>query len=112
MELRKGQQSAEDKQSSGQTVSGETAGTTISGATQGTTVSGQTLGTTVSGATTGTTTQRCEEMQAVNEITSKNITVLPTDVPEEDKPKFQPTSPQGVSFPENETKTNYRIHLR
>ena len=89
---------------SGTTVSGQTPGTTISGATPGTTISGGTTGTTVSGATLGTTTKRCEEMQAVDEPTSKKITVLPTDVPEEDKPKFQPTSPQGVSFPENETK--------
>ena len=100
-------------QTRGTTVSGQTPGTTISGATPGTTVSGQTPGTTVNGATPGTTvsggtpgttTKRCEEMQAVDEPTSKKITVLPTDVPVADKPKFQPTSPQGVSFPENETR--------
>ena len=91
-------------QTPGTTVSGATPGTTVSGQTPGTTVTGQTHGTTISGATLGTTTKRCEEMQAVDEPTSKKITVLPTDVPEADKPKFQPTSPQGVSFPENETK--------
>jgi len=52
---------------------------------------------------TATTSKRCEEMQAVDESISKQITVSPTDVPEESKPEFQPTSKQGVSFPENET---------
>ena len=51
-----------------------------------------------------TMTKPCEEMQAVDEITSKKIVVRPVDVRQEDKPKFQPTSPQGVSFRENETK--------
>jgi hypothetical protein len=51
---------------------------------------------------TGTTTKRCEEMQAVDEQTSTQIKVTPTDVPQKDKPEFQPTSKQGVSFPPNE----------
>ena len=63
----------------------------------GTTLSsGSTLST---AAATGTTTKRCDEMQAVDESTSKKITVSPTDVPEEQKAKFQPTSTEGVSFP-------------
>jgi hypothetical protein len=55
----------------------------------------------MSQATTATT-KKCEEMQAVNEQTSKNITVSPTDVPEAQKPQFQSTSNQGVSFPSDE----------
>jgi hypothetical protein len=54
------------------------------------------------GVTTGTTTKQCEEMQAVNEDVSKQIKVTPIDVPQKDKPEFQPASKQGVSFPENE----------
>jgi hypothetical protein len=41
-------------------------------------------------------------MQAVDESTSKKITVTPVDVPESQKPQFQPTSNQGVSFPSDE----------
>ena len=48
----------------------------------------------------GTTTKRCEEMQAVDEQTSKKIIVTPIDVPQKEKPEFQPTSNKGVSFPE------------
>ena len=51
-----------------------------------------------------TTVKPCEEMQAVDEATAKKITVFPRDLPEQEKVAFQPTSPQGVSFPENETK--------
>ena len=51
---------------------------------------------------TGSTTKRCEEMQAINELTSRNIVVRPIDVPQEQKTAFQPTSTQGVSFPENQ----------
>jgi len=42
-------------------------------------------------------------MEAVDETTSENIVVTPTDVPQAQKVRFQPTSTQGVSFPENET---------
>jgi hypothetical protein len=42
-------------------------------------------------------------MEAVDETTSQNIVVTPTDVPQEQKVQFQPTSTQGVSFPETET---------
>ena len=48
-------------------------------------------------------------MQAVNEAISKQIVVTPVDVPQQDKPKFQPTSSQGVSFPENETKPTINV---
>ena len=49
---------------------------------------------------TGTTTKRCEEMQAVDESTSRNIVVTPIDVPQEQKTAFQPTSTRGVTFTE------------
>ena len=42
-------------------------------------------------------------MQAVDEQTSKQIKVTPVDVSENDKPQFQPTSNNGVSFPANES---------
>jgi hypothetical protein len=41
-------------------------------------------------------------MQAIDEQTSKKITVSLNDVPEGEKPQFQPTSNQGVSFPSND----------
>ncbi len=63
------------------------------------------------GFTTGTTTKRCEEMQAVDEQTSKQITVTPTDVPQNEKPEFQPTSNQGVSFPKNEKTPTITVHF-
>ena len=46
------------------------------------------------------TTKRCEEMQAIDEPTSRNIVVRPIDVPQEQKTAFQPTSTRGVTFPE------------
>jgi hypothetical protein len=42
-------------------------------------------------------------MEAVDETTSENIVVTPIDVPQGQKIQFQPTSTQGVSFPETET---------
>jgi hypothetical protein len=50
-------------------------------------------------------------MQAVDEETSKHITVTPTEIPEAHKTLFQPTSTQGVSFPENETKPTMTVHF-
>ena len=43
-------------------------------------------------------------MQAINEETSEKIFVTPTDIPQKNKPQFQPTSNKGVSFPEDERK--------
>ena len=57
-------------------------------------------GTTLGRTSTLTTTKRCKEMQAVDEETSKKIIVKPVDVPEKEKPDFQPTSNTGISFPE------------
>jgi hypothetical protein len=95
---------------SGATLGTSEGFTTLAGQTGTTSQTNLVTGTTLSGGTifthptfTGTTTKRCKEMQAVDETISKQITVSPTDVPEESKPEFQPTSKQGVSFPENET---------
>ncbi len=63
------------------------------------------------GFTTGTTSKRCEEMQAVDEAISKQITVTPIDVPQNEKPEFQPTSNQGVSFPHNEKTPTITVHF-
>jgi hypothetical protein len=62
---------------------------------------------TIAGATSSaTTTKRCEEMQAVDEAVSKQITVTPTELPKEENIEFQPTSTRGVSFPkEDQTPT-------
>jgi hypothetical protein len=98
----------------GSTPSGYTgtASTPIGYTGTGSTPSGY-AGTSVSGGSTytDTTTKRCEEMQAVDEATSKQITVTPTDVPTESKPQFQPTSKQGVSFPENETTPTITVNF-
>jgi hypothetical protein len=50
-------------------------------------------------------------MQAVDEQISKHITVTPTDVSENQKPHFQPTSNQGVSFPDNEKTPTIIVHF-
>ena len=61
---------------------------------------------TVSESTTAavseTTTKQCEEMQAVDEATSKQITTTSSGVTQDDKLEFQPTSTVGVSFPDND----------
>jgi hypothetical protein len=91
----------------GQTVS--TVSTLITGTTASTKPSNGSLSTTH--IPTGTTTKRCEEMQAVDEQTSKQITVTPTDVPQKEKLEFQPTSDQGVSFPDNEKSPTITVHF-
>lgn len=47
---------------------------------------------------------RCKEMEVINEQRSKMITVIPNEIPKEQKIDFQPTSIRGVSFPPNNTK--------
>ena len=106
------------------TVSGETPGvtqpgqTTVSGETPAATYPGQTTGSTVSGQitdttlpTTGTTTKKCDEMPAIDEQTARHITVSPTDLSESEKVSFQPTSPNGVSFPSNETTPTITVNF-
>ena len=48
-------------------------------------------------------------MQAVDEETSKKITVTPIDVPQKEKPEFQPTSDKGVSFPPYDKKPTITV---
>ncbi len=93
--------------STGQGVS--TVSTPLTSLATSTSVSSAAVSTTA--FTTGTTTKRCEEMQAVDEETSKQITVTPTDVPQNEKPEFQPTSNQGVSFPANEKTPTIIVHF-
>jgi hypothetical protein len=50
-------------------------------------------------------------MQAVDEQTSKQITVTPIEVPQKEKPEFQPTSNQGVSFPHYEKTPTITVHF-
>ena len=90
--------------------------TSVSGVS---TSSGQSLLSTATGlytdstltAPTGssTTTKRCDEMQSVDKETSEKIIVTPIDVPQKDKPEFQPTSKKGVSFPEDERKPTITV---
>ena len=97
----------------GATGSSLTPGSTQTGVSTGTTTPGQGVSTGSTASyistilstltSTGTTTKRCEEMQAVDEQTSKQIKVTPVDVSPDQKSQFQPTSKQGVSFPSNET---------
>ncbi len=62
-------------------------------------------------AVTGTTTKQCEEMQAVDETVSTKITVTPNDLPPGANIDFQPTSKQGVSFPQNDTTPTIIVHF-
>ena len=48
-------------------------------------------------------------MQAIDEETSKKIVVTPIDVPQKEKPEFQPTSNKGVSFPEYEKRPTITV---
>ncbi|CAF5131470.1 unnamed protein product, partial [Rotaria sp. Silwood1] len=89
---------------------GFTSGSTVEGST-----STYTVVTTGTGSTTqavsGTTTMRCEEMQAVDEAVSKKITVKPKELPKDENLKFQPTSPEGVSFDENNLKPTITVQF-
>ena len=50
-------------------------------------------------------------MQAVDEETSKKITVTPIDVPQKEKPEFQSNSNKGVSFPEYEKRPTITVNF-
>ncbi len=58
-----------------------------------------------------TTTPECEEMQAVDEAVSKQITVTPNELPQGANIDFQPNSKQGVSFPDNDTTPTITVHF-
>ena len=100
---------------SGSTPSGQTTASTVSAESPVTTLSGQTTITTPSGqttqSTTGTTPKKCDEMPAIDEQTARHITVSPTDLPESEKVSFQPTSPNGVSFPSDETTPTITVNF-
>jgi len=99
----------------GSTPSGQTTASTVSAESPVTTLSGQTTLTTPSGqttqSTTGTTPKKCDEMPAIDEQTARHITVSPTDLPESEKVSFQPTSPNGVSFPSDETTPTITVNF-
>ncbi len=95
--------------SSASTTTGQGVSTVSTTSTGSTSIASGSTSTT--GIATGTTTKRCEEMQAVDEQTSKKITVTPTDVPQNEKPEFQPTSNQGVSFRANEKTPTITFHF-
>ncbi len=59
----------------------------------------------------GSTTTECAEMQAVDEAVSKLITVTPNELPEGANIDFQPTSKQGVSFPNNDTTPTITVYF-
>jgi hypothetical protein len=50
-------------------------------------------------------------MQAVDEAVSKLITVTPNELPEGANIDFQPTSKQGVSFPNNDTTPTITVYF-
>ena len=88
------------------TTNGQTTASTLSGQTTLSTVSGPTTG-----STTATTLKKCDEMPAIDEQTARQITVTPTDLPKSEKVSFQPTSPNGVSFPSNETTPTITVNF-
>jgi hypothetical protein len=72
------------------------------------TVLGSTLST---GTASVSTTKQCEEMQAVNEAVSKQITVSPNDLTPGENIEFQPTSSSGVSFPKDDLTPTITVHF-
>ena len=60
---------------------------------------------------TGTTAKQCAEMEAIDDATSKKITVTPDVIPQDKKTDFQPTSKNGVSFPANDKKPTITVNF-
>mgnify|MGYP001039038404 FL=1 len=58
-----------------------------------------------------TTTNKCDEMPAIDEQIARHIIVSPTDLSESEKVSFQPTSPNGVSFPSDETTPTITVNF-
>jgi hypothetical protein len=89
-------------------------GSTTVGSETGSSSTPSTLSTSL-GSTTAeleaTTTIECAEMQAVDEAVSKLITVTPNELPEGANIDFQPTSKQGVSFPNNDTTPTITVYF-
>ncbi|CAF1632058.1 unnamed protein product, partial [Adineta ricciae] len=69
------------------------------------------FGSTATSIITGTTKKQCAEMEAIDEPTSKKITVFPDDIPQNQKTDFQPTSNTGVSFPSNDKKPTITVNF-
>lgn len=53
-------------------------------------------------SSTSATTKRCEEMQAIDETVSRNISVRPNAISVTESIEFQPISNRGVSFTNND----------
>ncbi|CAF4327154.1 unnamed protein product, partial [Rotaria sordida] len=74
-----------------------------------------TILTTLTGSTTqpvtGTTPKQCEEMQAIDENVSKQITTSSDKLPKSESIKFQPTSTEGVSFDKDNSRPTITVHL-
>ncbi|CAF1687582.1 unnamed protein product, partial [Adineta ricciae] len=85
--------------------------TGASGATSAASLLSTLLGSTTTQSVSGTTTKQCTEMEAIDETTSKKITVTPDDIPQDKKTDFQPTSNAGVSFPSNEKKPTITVNF-
>jgi hypothetical protein len=98
----------------GSTPVASAVGTTLVGSETGSSSSPSSVSTFL-GSTTAvvqeTTTKECEEMQAVDEAVSKQITVTPNELPEGANIDFQPTSKQGVSFPHNDTTPTITVYF-
>ncbi len=92
------------------TVSSQTTVTSGSGSTSTPSSLSTSLGSTTV-ALEATTTLECAEMQAVDEAVSKLITVSPNELPQGANVDFQPTSKQGVSFPNNDTTPTITVHF-
>jgi len=108
------QSSASTGTLSGQTTLTSGTGSTPVGSQTGSSSTPASLSNSVGSTTAAletTTTPECEEMQAVDEAVSKQITVTPNELPQGANIDFQPTSKQGVSFPENDTTPTITVHF-
>ncbi|CAF1636701.1 unnamed protein product [Adineta ricciae] len=85
--------------------------TGASGATSAASLLSTLFGSTTTQAVSGTTTKQCTEMEAIDETTSKKITITPDDIPQDKKTDFQPTSNTGVSFPSNDKKPTITVNF-
>jgi len=80
------------------------------GASNGATTGGSS-GATTGATSVGTTTSKCAQMQAVDEVVSKQITTSPTQVPQDELVRFQPTSKTGVTFPTDDKTPTIVVHF-
>ncbi|CAF1690887.1 unnamed protein product, partial [Adineta ricciae] len=85
--------------------------TDASGTTSATSLLSTLFSSSTTSTVTGTTKKQCAEMEAIDEPTSKKITLLPDDIPQSKKTDFQPTSNTGVSFPSNDKKPTITVNF-